>query len=571
MRRIKRLFISVMCTAMLFTAVACGGEEITNNEDEPEYGSVVDVQLFHPGGYGREFLDKWGEAFAETYKDKGYSINVVKAEKIINADNEILTPKKTTTDLYLVGGFDMTAAIDRSFSVLKTKDSTLCEDLTESFYNSYPIGKDGKEESVKVKDKIKPEALKYTQYYGVNQKWHNRNFCVSWVNAVTGFVANKELLKNTFNLEIPVTTEEMLEAFDVIRESDTGISPVVTAVADSYNWWDYVTNVWWAQYSGTDKWENFYRVIPETGTTKENGYEVYNDDGLEYAYRTLFQMFIPQNAPAHSGSWDAANAAASSLSGKSVFFISGDWIANQMSAEFAEEAAAMTMMKTPIISELGVKLRLDGSSSGNANAAKCEEVLRATVRAIDDKKTDAQILSEIKASSGVTLNAEKIEALRVARGIYYNLGYNHQCMIPSFAKDKDVALLFLRFMASDDGIEIFRKYAKAGLPFVPTREIEMDMTEMQRSSLEISGGDHTYFICEYDTLSLLRSVAGLLKFNGAFSNINLICWNEGVLTEQEKAGLSVREQATKAAKKFRDYEYKWAKDNWKSLILMANM
>ncbi len=263
-------------------------------------------------------------------------------------------------------------------------------------------------------------------------------------------------------------------------------------------------------------------MIPEEGTTKENGYEVYNDDGMEYAYRTLFQMFIPQNAPEHSGGWDSIFAATSSLNGEVVFFISGDWVANEMKREFPTEGGAMTMMKTPIISELGVKLRLDGSTSGEADVDKCEEVLRKTVRAIDAGKTNAEIISEITADCGVTLTDDKIEALRVARGIYYDLGVTLRAAIPSFSNEKGVALLFLKFMASDDGIEIFRKYAQAGLPFRPTREIEMEMTEMQSSSLAISGGEYAYIICEYDDFSTLRSVAGLQRFNGEFYNINLM-------------------------------------------------
>ena len=571
MKKFKRLFALTTCAVTILTAVACGN---ANNDpegsEELKDNAVVEVQLFHPGGYGREFLDKWGEEFAKTYKDKGYTISVTKAEKTIKFNYEITTPAKNSTDLYFTSEtIGVNAAIDNSIMILKDPNRVLLEDLTDSFYDSYAIGKDGVEETVKIKDKIHHEALQYTQYYGVNEKWHGRSYLVPWVNAVNGFIFNKDLLCGRFGLEVPVTTEEMLEQFDIIRESGTGIMPVVTAVADAYNWWDYVTNVWWAQYSGAEKWENFYKVIPEEGTTAENGYEIYNDDGMEYAYRTLFQMFIPQNAPEHSGGWDSTFAAASSLNGEVVFFISGDWIAKQMSENFPTEGGAMTMMKTPIISELGVKLRLDGSTSGEADAAKCEEMLRKTVRAIDAGRTNAEIISEITADCGVTLTADKIEALRVARGIYYDLGVTLRAAIPSFSNEKGVALLFLKFMASDDGIEIFRKYAQAGLPFRPTREIEMEMTEMQGSSLAISGGEYAYLICEYDDFSTLRSVAGLQRFNGELSNINLICWNEAVLTAAEKEGLDVRERAIQAAKKFREYEYNWAKDNWASLISIA--
>ena len=565
MKKITRAFTLLMCIAMGVSASACGKKSNGSSEDK-----VLNIQLYHPGGYGREFLDKMGEAFAETYKSEGYSINITKAEKVLNVENEILTPKKTTTDIYFAGGFNIAKPIESSRSVLKNNDETLLYDLTDSFYNSYAIGKDGKAETVKIKDKIVPEALQYTQYYGKIDKWNNKYFYMPWANSVTGFVYNKELL-NSFGLDYPVTTDEMLDEFETIKNANRGISPVVTAMDNAYGWWDYVTNVWWSQYSGTTAWENFYRTIPASGTMKDNGYEVYNDDGIEYAHRVLYQMLRPENAPATSGGWDATFAATNMLSGGSVFMITGDWIANEMSREFPVESSAVTMMKTPILSDVGVKLRLDGSTAGNADKAKCEEVLRATVRLIDEGKSDDEIISSVGTVCGVTLNGEQVEALKVARGIYYNLGYNHQCVIPGFSTKKDIAVLFLKFIASDDGIEIFRKYAKATLPFKSTKEIGGEMSEIQRSCASVSDYEYAYSICEMDSFSLLRTSGGLQRFNGALSNVVLLTWQGKILTDDEKAGLSAEQIAVASAKKFKDAQYDWARDNWSDCVKIAGI
>ncbi len=563
MKKANKILTLAMCAAMVLTATACGGKSVPI-----EGGTEVEIQLYNPGGYGREFLDKWGEEFAKTYKEQGYTIKVTKAEKDLNVEYEIQTPKKTTTDIYFAGNFDIAGAIDNSLTVLRDANKVLLEDLTESFYNSYAIGKDGVEESVKIKDKMNTEVFQYTQYYGMNERWYDKYFYIPWANSVTGFSVNKDLLANTFNLEIPVTTDEMIEQFEIIRNSGTGIAPQVTAMSNAYGWWEYVDNVWWAQYSGAETWENFYKVIPATGNTKDNGYDVYDDDGLEYAHRALFQMLRQENAPATSGGWDAKFAAASELNGEAVYFITGDWLANEMKREFPTQGAAMTMMKTPIISELGVKLRLDGSTSGEADAAKCEEVLRKAVRGIDTAgKTNAEIIAEVAADCDVTLTDEQVEALRVARGIYYNLGYNHQCIVPSFSTEKEIALLFLRFMASDDGIQIFRECTQANLPFKPTRELDIEYTELQRSCSEIANGDYAYSICEKDSFSRLR-VLGLQRFNGDQANVIMNSWNDAVLTAEEKTG-TVKEQAIRAAKKFRDAQYQWAQDNWASLVLIA--
>ena len=563
MKTLRRIFAIAMCAAAALTAVACGNVE-------PAEKTVAEIQ-FTRVGYGGEWVEELGKAFNEEYAKRGYAVSTKKMSGSL--DVELAKPKKNTTDLYIFSGnMDLIGLVNKSISILKTRDSVLLEDLTESFYNSYAIGKGGKQESVKIKDKMREEALQYTQYYGVDAKWQGRNFTVPWVNAVTGFIVDKSLLKNEFGLDIPVTTAELKEDCDLIRNSGTGISPVATGMTDSYNYWNYVTNVWWAQYSGAEKWENFYKTVPEEGTMEENGYEVYNDDGMEYAFKTLFEVFTKDNSPAGSEEWGSADVSNSIYGGTSVFVVSGDWSTSHIEEAYPEKAGDMILMKTPIISELGVKLRLDGSTSGEANAAKCEEVLRKTVRAIDDGKTNAAIISEITSDCGATLTADKIEALRVARGIYYDLGYCHQCLIPSFAQEKDVALLFLKFMVSDDGIAIFRKYARAGLPFESAEpEFDENSCEMQKNAFDIAKGEYAYSLCENDGFSVLRAVSGLRKFDGDYWNVNYLSFHDGILNATEKSGLTDEEKAIQAAKKFREYEYNLAKDRWASLVGISGL
>ncbi len=560
MKTLRRIFAIATCAAAALTAVACG---------EPAEKTVAEIQFLYVG-YGRDWIDELGKAFNEEYKKQGYEVSIKRMEGDLDA--ELAKPKKNTTDLYFTDIVNVIDLVNKSFPILKTRDSVLLEDLTESFYNSYAIGKGGKRESVKIKDKMREEALQYTQYYGLDEKWQGRNFTVPWVSAVTGFVVDKALLKNEFGLDVPVTTAELKEDCDLIRNSGTGISPVSTGMKDSYNYWNYVTNVWWAQYSGAEKWENFYKAVPEEGTTKDNGYEVYNDEGMEYAFKVLFNVFTQYNSPEGSGDWTYREVNESLYGGTSVFVVSGDWSTSYIEETYPEKADDMILMKTPIISELGVKLRLDGSTSGEADADKCEEVLRKAVRAIDAGKTNAEIISEVTADCGVTLTGEQVEALRVARGIYYDLGHNHQCMIPSFAEEKDVALLFLRFMASDDGIAIFRKYARAGLPFEYAEpEFDDDCCEMQKNAFDIAKGEYSYSICENDGFSVLRALAGLKKFNGDYWNVNYFSFHDGILNETEKNGLTNEEKAVKAAKKFTEYQYNWTKDNWASLVGISGL
>jgi maltose-binding protein MalE len=55
------------------------------------------------------------------------------------------------------------------------------------------------------------------------------------------------------------------------------------------------------------------------------------------------------------------------MKGEAVFMSNGAWLQMEMSANYKEEAGNMTMIATPVISALGVKLGLDGKGGTDAN------------------------------------------------------------------------------------------------------------------------------------------------------------------------------------------------------------
>ena len=100
-----------------------------------------------------------------------------------------------------------------------TEGFIIAEDLTDVM-NSYPIGADGEEESVKIIDKLgKGMADDYvlTTGEGIYKDFKDKWYVMPTQQSVTGLIVNKPLLES-YELEIPLTTGDLLNCFDVITD-----------------------------------------------------------------------------------------------------------------------------------------------------------------------------------------------------------------------------------------------------------------------------------------------------------------------------------------------------------------
>ena len=98
-----------------------------------------------------------------------------------------------------------------------------------------------------------------------------------------------------------------------------------------------------------------------------------------------------------------------------------------------------------------------------------EEALRAVIRAIDAGFEDIRSALEgnFEGLELVTTVTDKdYQKIVDARGITHAIGSLHQAGVPSYAKGKQIAFDFLRFMATDKAQEIYMKATEgASLPF----------------------------------------------------------------------------------------------------------
>ena len=107
-------------------------------------------------------------------------------------------------------------------------------------------------------------------------------------------------------------------------------------------------------------------------------------------------------------------------------------------------------MRMPIISALGTKLGITDAE------------LSAIVDYVDGTITTEPTFTSTKGVS----KEEVISAVREARTVVHSIGPNHQSGIPHYAQGKEVAVDFLRFMATDVALESYIKSTGgASLPF----------------------------------------------------------------------------------------------------------
>jgi hypothetical protein len=150
-------------------------------------------------------------------------------------------------------------------------------------------------------------------------------------------------------------------------------------------------------------------------------------------------------------------AQTSFLDGKYAFHVNGDWFDNEMyeigQAIINEggDISGIKMMKTPIVSSI-------------IDRPECQTIendaeLSALITAIDNGSTAL-------VGDGYSVSQAAYDKIKEARSIVFSIGANLDAIIPSYAKGKDVAVDFLRFMATDLGLETYLEATYgASLPF----------------------------------------------------------------------------------------------------------
>lgn len=458
--------------------------------------SVIQIKAYK-GGYGTDFLHQMANDFHEAHPNISFEFLEESASTLGDkAQAEIASPSNNQTDLYLLNGIDVDALFQRSYSALKDRNAVLLEPL-DDILDSKAIGLDGKEEQETIRERLFDGFEEACKYNGTFRKWAGKTFFLPWADASTGLFVNKPIL-DRYGLEIPLTSNEfktVVETISVNGKKD-GVYPFSWAGANAPGYWLYLFETWFGQYSTKANFDSFINCDPGNGKIVEEGYKVYQDQGILKALEGMFGILDYKYSPNGSKQKKHVEAQSEFAMGKSVFMVDGDWVLNEMKRDYFEEMKEVIMIGAPILSSIGEEIGIT------------DEQLHILVESIDNHLSNDEIKALIP-----SLTDESIERVLNARSVHDSIGPGHTMIIPSYSDAKEATKQFIRYMYSNDGCRTFRNYAYSNLPLSYTKEDGDANTPFQQSLDKITDYPNPQIVCSCAHFNYVRDIATLYVFN----------------------------------------------------------
>ncbi|MCQ2449129.1 MAG: extracellular solute-binding protein, partial [Clostridia bacterium] len=314
-------------------------------------------------------------------------------------------------------------------------------------------------------EKLSP---RFAEYYSVGGKYDG----MSWWNGLMGVVRNKDVwdkLKLT-DADVPLTTDAMFALADRIKSKTT---PFIFSSKENY--YDSYLPVMMAQYEGNANFKKFLNGVDPDGTVSQY---IYTYDGALESLKVFDKLLNKKNNyhSASQASLDFTLMQGQFLSGNALFCLNGSWLENEMKANYKN--VNIDFIKTPVISSIINKLP-------TVNDDKTLQEVVKYIDAVDEAK-------QVAKPAGVS-DAD-IAAVTEARHMaYLNTGLDEQVIIPSYAKNKEGAKEFLKYMYSDEGLNIYYKtMGGLVLPATPTGgyDSNVKLSTFMQSSFDAVQSNH---------------------------------------------------------------------------------
>lgn len=444
MKKISAKVLSLVLAMSSCFAVGCGGQKVADDDQ------TLQVYVFQ-AGYGT----KWCTDMLELFKQQDW----VKAKY-----PNLKIPAITEND---VGNFaegrlsagekgnpyDLMFSINLDYNTGPNGDFL---DLTDVVYGSEVPGEAG----VLWKNKSLDSYNESNTYIDPTDLSTKKQYLTSWAGGMNTILYNETKLLQ-FTDKLPNTTDELLKICADVKANkgqDNG------KYSEGYAFMEYGTGsyfvhmfpIYWAQYEGLTNYKNFWNGFDNNRYSKG----IFDQKGRLHSLEVMEDILDANNGyiVPNPAEYEFMQAQTSFLQGKTgIFFCNGDWFDNEMKtirdqiiAENNGKIDTFKTMRMPIISELGKKLGITDAE------------LSAIVDYVDGTTTTEPTFT----STNGTAKEEVIAAVKEARTVVHSLGPNHQAGIPHYAKAKNVAIDFLRFMATDIAQESYiRSTGGASLPF----------------------------------------------------------------------------------------------------------
>ena len=455
----KKLLCLLLAVLMLLSLCACGGDtdEGTGDGGEDAYIDKYSSRpktvtlCYYEGGYGIQ----WLRAVAADYMD---NINTdVYISFKASTDNSVAREKITTQ----TGTYDM-----YYIEVDMFQKSNVLEELTPWLDMEVPG-----EAGVKVRDKIDQKWIDYYTEDGKLYQMPATNL-MGW-----NWTYNKTLLDATLgegNWKLPNTTDEMFALGQTLFEKNVFLTAFAGQdTTGGANYLRYCYEVWFAQMTGMEGWNNYYSCLYNNNGSYELAKDyphniVENKYAIEETYKTAQTLCQGKNGAEfiHSKSESLSFLDTQFLLNQGgfrgaqdypiAFYYNGAAAEQEMSGYVADgiiQQQDIRAMKMPVISAI---LHRTPSIADDATLSKVVDYVDGTAAELPAGVTeaDAAIVREARNMVGELICREFI--------------------ITKNAQHKDVLKEFMAYLTSDRAQLIAAQNCN-GLPvlnygYVPTEE-----------------------------------------------------------------------------------------------------
>ena len=470
MKKLTKL-IACLCVAV----IACGSLFACGTAKDGE--QYLEVYCLFKG-YGTDFAEKSLQAFAEQdwVKEKYPNLEIDFSYDDSNATafNKLNNGKNYNTTDLIIG-----EALEEFYG-----NKGILANLTDSVYNSTVPN-----ENITVGDKM-IAGIRENKKYGKESLERNVYYGFPWVGGYHGILYNATIL-NSLGLEVPVTTDEFIKEIEVISNTNNSDYNVGYAIAENTRdgYWAKIFSQLWAQYSGIDSYSDFYYGLVDGQQTTD----VFKSQGRLEALQVFERIFSPDKIStdykydsrkstyryiypyANDASTDYITVQTGFLAGYGVFHANGDWFETEMYSYRKNNKDKgsdyeFKFMRTPIISSI-INVLPDKSVADDAELA-------LVVKAIDSGNTSLK-------GEGYEVTQADYDRIKEARSIV--TAVSGTAVIPDYASAKDIAIDFLRFMATDMCRDIYLQNCYGMTPaFNYTSSMdEGKISDTHKSRLEI--------------------------------------------------------------------------------------
>lgn len=434
-----RLFIAIIVGLVTaFPLTACG-------DKEPNAGKPTHIEIYaYKAGFGIDWIDAMAEAFKKKNPEVTFKIwgdSLYQQSTLMAAG-----PKTNKVSLFITSIWNGNYFAGKGDEINKNYDCVV-EPLDDLF--SEVIGKDGNGDDITFEQKIMDDY--------VPAKVNGHYYEVPWSYSMSGLLYNKTAF-DAIGINAPRTTKELLTHSETIKNNTAkyGNGKAVTntpfVFSASTGYWQYIRDMWWMQYEGPQAIQDFW-----SGIVRVNGRETYSNQifaqtGRLRSLEALYDCIGHPNGNNHDNvnSLNFTQAQARMIIGEGLMQPNGDWFVNEMKnvADEDENKFDIRIMRTPVISEI---------------IEKCSDT-------IPDEATLLKVIDVIDGNADRDtiqgVSDDDYEIVSTARKVNYGLGGSMQMYIPVYAAAKDMAKEFLKFIISDEGINIYMDHTEGNqFPF----------------------------------------------------------------------------------------------------------